>query len=40
MQTRLCNEIVDTLKNTLGQEEYNELELDEQGEVLTYVYSK
>ncbi|HEY2493723.1 MAG TPA: DUF3427 domain-containing protein [Paenibacillus sp.] len=39
-QIRTCNEIVDTLKNTLGQEEYNELQLDEQGEVLTYVYSK
>lgn len=39
-QIRTCNEIIDTLKNTLGQEEYNELQLDEQGEVLTYVYSK
>ena len=39
-QIRTCNEIIDTLKNTLGQDEYNELQLDEQGEVLTYVYSK
>ncbi|AJS61171.1 hypothetical protein UB51_25120 [Paenibacillus sp. IHBB 10380] len=39
-QIRICNEIIDTLKNTLGHEEYNELLLDEQGEVLTYVYSK
>jgi superfamily II DNA or RNA helicase len=39
-QIRTCNEIIDTLKNTLGQQEYNELQLDEQGEVLTYVYSK
>lgn len=39
-QIRTCNEIIDTLKNTLGQEEYNKLQLDEQGEVLTYVYSK
>ena len=29
-QIRTCNEIIDTLKNTLGQEEYNELQLDEQ----------
>jgi len=40
VQIRTCNEIIDTLKNTLGQQEYNELQLDEQGEVLTYVYSK
>ncbi|WP_307402729.1 DUF3427 domain-containing protein [Paenibacillus anaericanus] len=39
-QVRTCNEILATLKGTLGEEEYNELRLDEQGEVLTYVYSK
>lgn len=36
-QIRTCNEIIATLKGTLGEEEYNELQLDEQGEVLTYV---
>lgn len=35
-QIRTCNEIIATLKGTLG-EEYNELQLDEQVEVLTYV---
>lgn len=35
-QIRTCNEIIVTLKGTLGEEEYNEL----QGEVLSHVYSK
>jgi superfamily II DNA or RNA helicase/HKD family nuclease len=39
-QVKTCNEIITTLKSSLGQEEYEELLLDEQGEVLTYVYSK
>src|SRR5674476_1099701 len=39
-QVKTCNEIITTLKYSLGQEEYEELKLDEQGEVLTYVYSK
>lgn len=39
-QVKTCNEIMTALKDTLGEEEYNELRLDEQGEVLTYVYSK
>ncbi|MGI2295686.1 DUF3427 domain-containing protein [Paenibacillus sp. GXUN7292] len=39
-QVRTCNEIISTLKDSLGQAEYEELQLDEQGEVLTYVYSK
>ncbi|CAM4410918.1 DUF3427 domain-containing protein [Paenibacillus alkaliterrae] len=39
-QVRTCNEIIATLKDSLGQSEYEELQLDEQGEVLTYVYSK
>lgn len=36
-QIRTCNEIIATLKGTLGEEEYNELQLDEQGEVLSHV---
>lgn len=39
-QIRTCNEIIATLKHTIGDEEYRELQLDEQGEVLTHVYSK
>lgn len=39
-QIRACNEIITTLKDSLGEEELNELYIDEQGEVLTYVYSK
>ncbi|MFC5648613.1 DUF3427 domain-containing protein [Paenibacillus solisilvae] len=39
-QIRACNEIICTLKDSLGQSEYSELQLDEHGEVLTYVYSK
>ncbi|MUT65719.1 DUF3427 domain-containing protein [Paenibacillus sp. NEAU-GSW1] len=39
-QVRTCNEIIATLKDSLGYNEYEELKLDEQGEVLTYVYSK
>nr|WP_090893603.1 hypothetical protein [Paenibacillus sp. OK076] len=39
-QIRTCNEIIASLKDTLGEEEYSELQMDEQGEVLTHVYSK
>ncbi len=39
-QIRTCNEIIATLKNTLDEEDLEDLKLDEQGEVLTYVYSK
>lgn len=39
-QIRACNEIITTLKDSLGEDELNELYIDEQGEVLTYVYSK
>lgn len=39
-QVRTCNDIITTLKDSLGPVEYNELQLDERGEVLTYVYSK
>lgn len=40
LQVRTCNDIIETLRNTLGQEELREWQLDERGEVLTYVYSK
>lgn len=40
LQVRACNEIIATLRNTLDNEELREWHLDEQGEVLTYVYSK
>ncbi|MHA2854214.1 DUF3427 domain-containing protein [Paenibacillus lautus] len=40
LQVRACNEIIATLRNTLDNEELREWQLDEQGEVLTYVYSK
>ncbi|MBB3114554.1 superfamily II DNA or RNA helicase [Paenibacillus phyllosphaerae] len=40
VQIRTCNEIIATLRGALGDEECRELQLDEQGEVLTYVYSK
>ncbi|WP_373228836.1 DUF3427 domain-containing protein [Cohnella sp.] len=39
-QVQTCNEMIATLKNSLGQEECELLKLDEQGEVLTYIYSK
>ncbi|GLX67250.1 DUF3427 domain-containing protein [Paenibacillus glycanilyticus] len=39
-QVRACNDIISTLKNTLDQQDYEELQLAEQGEVLTYVYAK
>lgn len=39
-QVQTCNEMIATLKDCLGQEECELLKLDEQGEVLTYVYSK
>jgi superfamily II DNA or RNA helicase len=40
LQVRACNDIIDMLRNSLGQDELREWKLDEQGEVLTYVYSK
>ncbi|KOR87821.1 DEAD/DEAH box helicase [Paenibacillus solani] len=40
LQVRACNEIIATLRNTLDNEELREWQLDEQGEVLTHVYSK
>ncbi|MBP1933238.1 superfamily II DNA or RNA helicase [Ammoniphilus resinae] len=39
-QIRACNEIISTLKNNLGEEELEQLKVDEQGEILTHVYSK
>lgn len=39
-QVRACNEIIATLRNTLDQQDYEELKLHEQGEILTYVYAK
>lgn len=39
-QIRTCNEIISTLKNSLDEEELDQLRLDEQGELLTFVYSK
>lgn len=39
-QVQTCNDIIAMLKDRLGLEEYSELQLDEKGEVLTYVYAK
>lgn len=39
-QVRTCNEIISTLKNTLNDEELDDWKLDEQGEILTFIYSK
>lgn len=40
LQVRTCNDIIETLRNTFDREEMREWQLDERGEVLTYVYSK
>jgi superfamily II DNA or RNA helicase len=40
LQVRTCNELIATLRNILGNDEWREWQLDERGEVLTYVYSK
>ncbi len=39
-QVRTCNEIIEALRNNLSDEMFDDLRLEEQGEVLTYVYSK
>ncbi|WP_379135244.1 DUF3427 domain-containing protein [Paenibacillus sp. sgz500958] len=39
-QIRICNDIIATLRDAMGPEEYKELQLDEQGEVLTHIFSK
>jgi superfamily II DNA or RNA helicase len=39
-QVQTCNEMIAILKDSLGQEECDQLKLDEQGEVLTYIYSR
>lgn len=39
-QIRTSNEIIHTLRESLHPDESRDLQLDEQGEILTYVYSK
>jgi len=39
-QIRICNEIISTIKNSIGSEAADDLTVDEQGEVLTHIYSK
>ncbi|EFM10650.1 type III restriction protein res subunit [Paenibacillus curdlanolyticus YK9] len=39
-QVRACNDIIATLRNSMDQQDYEELQLHEQGEILTYVYAK
>lgn len=39
-QVRACNEMIASLRNSLDHQDYEELELHEQGEILTYVYAK
>lgn len=39
-QVRTCNEMIAVLRDSLGPEECEQLKLDEQGEVLTYIYSR
>lgn len=39
-QIRACNELITTLRTSLDQQELEARKIDEQGEVLTYVYSK
>lgn len=39
-QIQTCNEMIMILRNNLGEDEFNDLQISEQGEVLTYVYSK
>jgi HKD family nuclease len=39
-QIKVCNEIIDLLKNELNDEEFEDLKISESAEVLTSVYSK
>lgn len=39
-QVKVCNDIIAILRTTLGPSEASDWQLDEQGEVLTYVHSK
>lgn len=39
-QVRTCNDVIASLKESLGAEEAEALKLDEQGEVLTHIYSR
>ncbi|WP_281884800.1 DUF3427 domain-containing protein [Paenibacillus sp. YYML68] len=40
LQVRACNDIIAVLRSALGSEELQEWQLDERGEVLTYIYAK
>jgi hypothetical protein len=39
-QIRICNELIATMRISLGQQELEDYRIDEQGEILTYIYSK
>lgn len=39
-QIRVCNELIETMRTSLGQQELEDFRIDEHGEVLTYVYSR
>jgi superfamily II DNA or RNA helicase len=39
-QIRTCNEIITTLSESLDEEEFHQLRIDEEGEVLTSIYSR
>ncbi|WP_211748453.1 DEAD/DEAH box helicase [Paenibacillus sp. Marseille-Q4541] len=39
-QIRACNDMIITLKNNLDEREFDDLQISEQGEVLTHIYSK
>lgn len=39
-QIKTCNEIIDLLSNRLDNEEFNSLQIEEEGEVLTSLYSR
>ncbi|MFD2670942.1 DUF3427 domain-containing protein [Marinicrinis sediminis] len=39
-QVQTCNDMIATLKHALGPEECEQLRLDEQGEILTYIYTR
>lgn len=39
-QIRICNEIISTLSERLDEEEFRQLQIEEEGEVLTSIYSR
>jgi superfamily II DNA or RNA helicase len=39
-QIRTCNEVITTLSEQLDEEEFNQLKIEEEGEVLTSIYSR